>query len=237
MKLVDRAIIRALHLKPSDSARVDERVFAVSCGYANFFVCRKEDAVIAIDTGPSKAAALRGMAAAGLNPAEISRVFLTHTDFDHAGGLAAFPDAQVFFSEDEEPLVAGKRTVRLYGLGRNRRIKRAYTLLSDGQTVSVGPLSVTALKTPGHTIGSMSYIVDGTLLFTGDALCLHRGQAHPNPHFRMNDVALRQSARRLAALEGVSWLITAHSGWSPYRDATERLRAEPEQPGAGKNRS
>jgi hydroxyacylglutathione hydrolase len=47
--------------------------------------------------------------------------------------------------------------------------------VEDGQTWSVGRLEVRALHTPGHTPGSMSYLLhdpDGTpwMVFTGDAL-------------------------------------------------------------------
>jgi glyoxylase-like metal-dependent hydrolase (beta-lactamase superfamily II) len=234
MRLTDRVIIRALRLTPRDSARIDERVWAVGCRYANFFICRGEGVLIAVDTGPRAALAVQGMKALGLNPADVSHVFLTHSDFDHAGGLSAFPGARVCFSEDEERLVAGRRAPRLHGLGRNRRIKRPYTLLADGQMMRVGSLEVKALKTPGHTWGSMSYLVDGSLLFTGDALSIRGGQAAPNPHFRMDGVALRRSAERLAALEGVSWLITAHSGWSACDEAMKTLRAGAGQSGAGK---
>ncbi|WP_426452121.1 MBL fold metallo-hydrolase [Paenibacillus sp. S-38] len=47
-----------------------------------------------------------------------------------------------------------------------------YEELEDGQTITIGSATIRihALYTPGHTIGSTSFIVDGRFLLTGDTL-------------------------------------------------------------------
>lgn len=47
-----------------------------------------------------------------------------------------------------------------------------YTPLEDGNVVTIGKaaIDIRALHTPGHTIGSTSFIVDDTYLFSGDIL-------------------------------------------------------------------
>ena len=222
MNLIAQTINRALRLQPMRSACVDQRVWAVDCGFTNFFVCRRDGAMIVIDTGFSVPAATRGMTSLGLNPAEVSHVFLTHSDFDHAGGYGAFPNARVYLSEDEERLIAGHRATRLYGIGRNPRLKCDYTLLGDNQTIDIGSLSVRAIKTPGHTVGSMSYVVDGTLLFSGDTLSLCAGKAVPNRYFRTDEAELRRSFQKLSRLNGVERLYTAHRGSASFQEAMNR---------------
>ncbi|RQG87984.1 MBL fold metallo-hydrolase [Natrarchaeobius halalkaliphilus] len=44
------------------------------------------------------------------------------------------------------------------------------TLASDGEVLQVGDVSIETVSTPGHTSGMTSYLVDGSLLATGDGL-------------------------------------------------------------------
>ena len=47
-----------------------------------------------------------------------------------------------------------------------------HAALADGDAVGVGSSSLTAIRTPGHTAESTSYLLDGRALFTGDTLFL-----------------------------------------------------------------
>jgi glyoxylase-like metal-dependent hydrolase (beta-lactamase superfamily II) len=42
--------------------------------------------------------------------------------------------------------------------------------LADGESLTVGPHRLKAVRTPGHTPGSTSYLLDGKYLFTGDTV-------------------------------------------------------------------
>ena len=54
-------------------------------------------------------------------------------------------------------------------IGRGTGSKTASVLLEDGQELSFGAFSITALATPGHTPGCMSFQLEG-MLFCGDTL-------------------------------------------------------------------
>src|SRR4051812_5450734 len=45
--------------------------------------------------------AVQQIARLGLDPKDVRHILLTHLDFDHAGGIADFPAAQVHIFEDE----------------------------------------------------------------------------------------------------------------------------------------
>lgn len=46
-----------------------------------------------------------------------------------------------------------------------------YTTLEDGQTISLsGGPEIKVIHTPGHTLGSTSYLIDGKFLLTGDTI-------------------------------------------------------------------
>ncbi|WP_342599916.1 MBL fold metallo-hydrolase [Psychrobacillus sp. FSL H8-0483] len=90
--------------------------------------------------------------------AKITNIFDTHLHADHISGgrtIAAETGATYFLPpKDAEEVVFD------------------YTPLVDGMEVKIGntTIAIQALYSPGHTIGSTSFIVDNTFLLTGDIL-------------------------------------------------------------------
>ncbi|RKQ34020.1 MBL fold metallo-hydrolase [Oceanobacillus halophilus] len=89
---------------------------------------------------------------------EIKHVFDTHLHADHISGgrhIAAETGATYYLP----PKDAGE-------------VVYEYTALTDGLTVQIGSakIEVNALYSPGHTIGSTSFVIDNKFLLTGDIL-------------------------------------------------------------------
>jgi hydroxyacylglutathione hydrolase len=199
---------------PAPTARLDEHVCAVRDGGVNMFLYTDGADMIAIDAGYSSKAVSRELKRLGADPSSVTHLFLTHADLDHAGGLSLFPIARIFLSLGEERMIDGT-TARFLGLFRNAVIRRSHDLLRDGDVVTAGGIRVRALSTPGHTPGSMSYLVDGRVLFTGDTLILQNGSANAfHRLLNMDTRRQRESIRALSALQGVELLCTAHTGWT-----------------------
>jgi glyoxylase-like metal-dependent hydrolase (beta-lactamase superfamily II) len=168
--------------------------------------------VIAIDAASGTDTLRAELENLPISPESVTHLFLTHADVDHTGGLDALSNAQVYLSRDEEQMIDGT-TVRMLWLYRSPRIERPYVLLDDGDTVSVGTITVQAIATPGHTPGSISYLVDDRVLFTGDTIALRKGAARPFIRLaNMDTTGEKASIRKLARLEGVDLLCTAHTG-------------------------
>ena len=88
---------------------------------------------------------------------------------------------------------------------------------------------VRAFPAPGHTRGSVLYLVDGEHLFTGDTLYFNhrRGQLDvfgPQTWFSWD--ALRNSLSRLAVLARFSWVLPGHGRWgsAPAGEFNRQLR-------------
>jgi glyoxylase-like metal-dependent hydrolase (beta-lactamase superfamily II) len=86
-------------------------------------------------------------------------------------------------------------------------------LFDDGETFAIGTLGATALHTPGHTPGCMTFVVPGathTAAFIGDTLFMpDYGSARCD--FPGGDaVALYRSIRRLLSLPGDTVLYLCH---------------------------
>jgi glyoxylase-like metal-dependent hydrolase (beta-lactamase superfamily II) len=131
------------------------------------------------DTLPKKLEAL------GFAPADVRKVVISHLHFDHIGGIAHVPQADLIVSNDEWRQLSGPHPERDWILREHielpgakwRQIEFAPTddplLAPFGGCYDVmGDGSMTLLPTPGHTPGSMSMLVrtEGLppLLLVGD---------------------------------------------------------------------
>jgi protein-S-isoprenylcysteine O-methyltransferase Ste14 len=146
---------------PIPTGKLDENVYAVCDGDVDMFLYTDGRNTIAVDCGYSAKRIARELAKLSIDPTAITHLFLTHTDMDHAGGRKLLPHAKVYLSAAEEQMIDG-RTARLLGLYRNPPITMPYTALADGDTVTAGEIRVRAVATPGHTPGSISFLVNAT---------------------------------------------------------------------------
>ena len=65
--------------------------------------------------------------------------------------------------------LAEKFNVPLY-LPAQNKVAFNFKPLTEDVILKVGSVSIRAIKTPGHTLESMSYLIDGKVLLTGDTL-------------------------------------------------------------------
>lgn len=140
-----------------------------------------------VESGPgsTQAAVERGLEEAGLDPADLRYLLLTHIHLDHgaaAGGLLAIaPGAQLLVHQRGAPhMVDPSRLMasaeRVYGetleplWGRMRPVsENRVTALEGGERVDLGGRTVTVIATPGHASHHVSYMLDDGTLFTGDS--------------------------------------------------------------------
>ena len=203
---------------PLATGKVSENIFAIKTRTVNFFVFQYAEITIAIDSGFGKNLILSQLKYLGLDPKNITHVFLTHSDFDHTGGVNLFENAKVYLSADEETMITGKRA-RMLGFVYNSRIKKPYQLLNDNDVVSLGRLAIHAITTPGHTPGSMSYLVNESILFVGDTFKLIDDRVYPlRRYINMDTEQQKASIRKLARLDGVKLACTAHTGYTKAFD-------------------
>jgi glyoxylase-like metal-dependent hydrolase (beta-lactamase superfamily II) len=156
-----------------------------------------------------------------INTAKVVAVFLTHTDGDHVAALSLFKNATVYMSKDEEQMINGK-TAKMMDF-HNKILVTKYTLLDDQQTITIGNLKIKGIATPGHTPGSMSYLVNDKYLFVGDAFGIKNGKVDkPNEFFSKDMKAAIKSFDKIKNLPDAEYIFTAHTGYSDnYKNAVK----------------
>lgn len=95
------------------------------------------------------------------------------------------------------------------------RVRFAHEPLAEGHEIRVGHVGLRAFHTPGHTLESMSYLVDDGWLFTGDTLFL-AGVGRPDleasaEQARARALLLHDSLRKLFTLDPALLVLPAHT--------------------------
>ncbi|MGB9933484.1 MBL fold metallo-hydrolase [Haloarcula amylolytica] len=106
----------------------------------------------------------------------------THIHADHISGVRALDDEGV---EGVIPEAAVDRGVTYAD---------ELTTAEDGDTFAVGDATIETVSTPGHTTGMTSYLVDGSLLATGDGLFI---ESVARPDLEEGDEGAPDAARML----------------------------------------
>ncbi|WP_115864148.1 MBL fold metallo-hydrolase [Halorussus litoreus] len=129
---------------------------------------------------------------------ELKYAIDTHVHADHVSGVRALADRGV---EGVIPEAAVDRGVT-YAAERSsaspasqaRQDADEATLAADGDTFSVGDATIETVFTPGHTTGMTSYLIDDSLLATGDGLFV---ESVARPDLEEGDDGAPDAARTL----------------------------------------
>jgi len=214
--LIGTQLYQFTKMKTVPTGEIISGIYAIDNGMVNLYLVKCDDGYLMIDAGSDKNKVDSEFEKSGISIDEIKIILLTHTDSDHTAALSFFPDAQVYLSNQEVQMIDGS-TTRALLLGKNK-ISASYQTLSDGETVDFLGLSVRGILTPGHTPGSMCYLINDKYLFTGDNLSLKDGKVDLfNSFFNMDDEIQRSSLRMLAGLlkeNYPEYIFTAHYGYT-----------------------
>ena len=170
-----------------------------------YILCDEAAKVCAvIDPGDEPKRIEAMIASCGCTPVMI---LLTHGHFDHCTGVAGllekWPDLPVYIHEaDVTDGVGGELTFRRL----DEKNQRYY---QEGDTLTVGGLTLRVMETPGHSRGSVCLLVEGQgVIFSGDTL--FRGNCgrcdFPGGDYR----AMLRSLARLGRLEGQYQVYPGH---------------------------
>ena len=156
------------------------------------YVVETPEGLILVDSGLDPDAGLlkAQMDSLGLDWKRVRAILLTHAHGDHVGGaesLRAATGATVYAGEgDASVLRAGKPREAFFSSfympGHDPHPTTVDIALQGGETITLGDARVQALAMPGHTPGSLCYLLDRgglRVLFSGDVIMMIRGDQVP----------------------------------------------------------
>lgn len=136
-------------------------------------------------------------------------VLCTHGHFDHVLDARKWQSdgAKVYIHKDDEDLLTGKETIMP---GRNLLITPVTPdkVLNDGEEIDVAGLKFTVIHTPGHSKGSVCYLLEDDVIFSGDTIFL--GSYGRTDFFGGNFSELVRSVTKILALPGDRKVLTGH---------------------------
>jgi glyoxylase-like metal-dependent hydrolase (beta-lactamase superfamily II) len=204
------------------------------------YVVETSEGLILIDSGlDSDAGRLKAeMSALGLDWRHVCAILLTHTHGDHSGGaeyLAAATGAKVYAGEgDADVLRAGQPWEAFFSTfympDHQPHATRVDIALKGDEVLRFGNTTIRALGTPGHTPGSICYLMerDGLrVLFSGDVIMMLVGDQDPRdlvrkplgtysaylaPRYRGNARDFLATLRKLRTLAVPDLVLPGHPG-------------------------
>ena len=201
----------------------------------NVLLLENDDGWTLVDTGLASSVdrIKDALAALGAGPEGLKRIFITHQDDDHTGGLKGLlewaPGAEVGATAHEADVISGRRGLDppsnafLRYVSRNARPPGVPVgkVLRERDVVS----GFRIIATPGHTLGHASLLRDSDgLLFTADAFgCLpKRIRVGVRKAFCVDPSLAKRSAEKLLA-QDFATVVMAH-GPVLREDARTRLQ-------------
>ena len=148
------------------------------------------------------------------NNAKLKYILLTHGHFDHIFGVHGLREATgakvVIHFKDAEHLTDPKKSLAEGNMPDPQIPVTADILIKEGDVLNLGDEEIKVMSTPGHTMGSVCYIIESDkTIISGDTLfCMTAGRTDfPDG----SDELMVKSLRRLIAIEGDYRVLPGHN--------------------------
>lgn len=191
-----------------------------------------EAALVDAGLGRDPDALLTNVRAAGVDPATVRHVVVTHAHPDHAGGAGPLADRLPELAVVASPRVAGwirdadeqamslevGKRAEFYPPDHSVQPCPRVRGARDGERLRVGACELELVATPGHSAGHCCVLLHGgdrSVLFTGDCV-FWGGQVSLTATWDCDVPAYGRSLARLARLH-VDAMLPGHHAWSLSR--------------------
>jgi len=198
-------------MTPAETSSVNDSVFVVKDRFVNAYIFKGKQSYLMIDAGFGTDNFLSGLNKLGIAPEKITTILLTHTDGDHTGAIGLFTNPRIYMHRDEEQMINGQ-TAKM-GPFKTKWKYGPYLLFDSNDTLDIDGLKIRIIHTPGHTPGSVCFVINNDYLLTGDNLVVIDGKAeHFIEKFNMNTAQQIESIRALPDLKSFKYILMAHHG-------------------------
>lgn len=199
------------HMTPAETGAVNDSVYSLKDNFVNTYLFKGKSSYLMVDAGFSKKTVQEELGKLGIAPEKVTTLLLTHTDSDHTGAIGLFTHPKIYFHKDEEQMINGK-TAKVEPFKQHWQYG-PYELLNSNDTLTIDGLKIKVIAVPGHTPGSVCFVIGSDYLVTGDNLIVKEGKAAPFlDKFNMNTAQQIESLKVLPDLKSFKYVLTAHYG-------------------------
>ena len=138
------------------------------CETNSYIISDENGVCVIVDPGGRADVYTRYIESNALKP---EAILLTHAHFDHIGAMEPLRkeySVKVYAGEREKAVLNDPRINLTSMIGQGRSFE-ADVYLSDGEEFTIGSMTFKTVYTPGHTCGSVVYLIDGVMI-AGDTL-------------------------------------------------------------------
>jgi glyoxylase-like metal-dependent hydrolase (beta-lactamase superfamily II) len=196
--------------------RINQEIIAINDPLVSTYIIKCDSGYIAIDAGLFASTTAKALSRNKISPDDVKFVFFTHSDSDHQRAAELFKNAAIYISAQEIEMIHHHvPRISIMPFNKNNFNYQNYRTLNDGEELWIGKRIIKCILLPGHTDGSMGYLVDGKYLFSGDAFRIKKGKLTP-PHkkiFVMNLERMNKSIENVNKLKGIEYIFTGNSGF------------------------
>lgn len=193
-----------------------DRIFVLTLpplGTNCYLVKTGEKSGVVIDPAADAARILKKAEENGFS---IQKILLTHGHFDHTGAVNAIREktgARVYLHAADEPLLKDADKALAYFCPELPfEEKEADVLLSDGDEIEQDGLIFRVLHTPGHTAGSVCFLLDlpggEKVMFAGDTI--FKDSIGRSDGYSGDYIVQRETLERLKALPDDYLILSGH---------------------------
>lgn len=211
-------------INPLPSGIIDENLYTIKDNDSNYFIYKKDDAIIAIDSGYKNSTSQKTeYENLPFSYDDIEAFFLTHIDSDHAGCL--YDDkkysAKIYLHEKEKSHLYKKIERVKFGpfkIKHKLSTNKDITYFQNDNEINFKGIKIKPIHTPGHTLGHTCFFIDDKFLFTGDSLIFKNGIGYR--FFDLLGFNNKQNSQSLTKLKefalknNCKCIYTSHTGYS-----------------------
>ncbi|MBN2400802.1 MAG: MBL fold metallo-hydrolase [Spirochaetes bacterium] len=205
-----------------ETREITKGIYSIKDSMGNMYILKSKDKFIAIDAGNDAKNIQNELKKLNIDPEKVGAVLLTHTDSDHVASLGLYKNAKIYISKAEEQMINGKISRMMF---MKNELNYPYVTVENNDVLNIAGLKIKGILTPGHTPGSMSWLVNDRYLFTGDTLSLRDGKiAVFSDLFNMDSKTQISSFKYISNLPKAEFIFTAHYGFTAnYKKAVENF--------------
>lgn len=187
---------------------------------ANCYLLMSGEHAAVVDPSPSVIKLMEAIRGHGV---KLEKILLTHGHFDHVTAIDTLRDAtgaEVWIHEADAELLGDAHKNAFYLFFQNERVWRpAEHTMKDGDVLTLGDETIKVIHTPGHTMGSVCFLLEDGRLLTGDTL-FARGYGRYDL-YGGNLTLLFESLAKLRALPQDLRILPGHGAEATLSDALD----------------